>query len=328
MQPAVLFPLAAQVLLPLGLVAWAGSRRHPSRLGWALAVVLAGGWIAAIRLAGVWLVVPWYLPLVFWGLLLAAIARALPTIRKRPLLPTGWHLAPPALAALALVAVSAAIAHALGGARVPGAPVELDPPLRGGTYLVANGGSSPLVSAHLETLGREPRFRRWRGQSYGVDLVRVDAAGRRGRGLLPRDPAAYFIFGDTVVAPCAGRVVASLDGLADLPVPEMDREHMAGNHVILECGGHWVLLAHLRRGSVLRRTGDGVEAGQPLGLVGNTGNTGEPHLHIHAQLPGTRDVPLGGEPVPVTIRGRYLVRGARAAWTPATARTSPSASLP
>ena len=328
MHPAVLFPLAAQVLLPLGLVAWAGSRRHASRLGWALAVVLAGGWIAATQLAGVWLVVPWHLPLVYWGLLLAAIARALPAIRKRPVLPTGWHLAAPALAALAIVAVSAAIAHALGGARVPGVLVELDAPLRGGTYLVANGGSSPLVSAHLETLGPEPRFRRWRGQSYGVDLVRVDAAGRRARGLLPRDPAAYFIFGDTVVAPCAGRVVASIDGLADLPVPEMDREHMAGNHVILECGGHWVLLAHLRRGSVLRRPGGLVAAGEPLGQAGNTGTTGEPHLHIHAQLPGTRDMPLGGEPVPVTIRGRYLVRGARAEWMPATARTSPSASPP
>ena len=328
MRPAVLFPLAAQVLLPLGLVAWAGSRRHASRLGWVLSAVLAGAWILAIRLAGVWLVVPWQLPLVFAALLLAALLRSFPAIRKRPLLPSGRHLLTPAAAALAIAAVSAVIAGALRGHRVPGVPVELEAPLRGGTYLVANGGNSGLVSAHLKTLGAEPRFRPWRGQSYGVDLVRVDAAGRRARGLLPRDPAAYFIFGNTVVAPCAGRVVASLDGLADQPVPEMDRAHMAGNHVLLECGAHWVLLAHLRRGSVLRRTGDVVATGEPLGQVGNTGNSGEPHLHVHAQLPGTRDVPLGGEPVPVTIRGRYLVRGARAAWPSATARTSPSASRP
>jgi hypothetical protein len=166
----------------------------------------------------------------------------------------------------------------------------------------------------VKTLGPAPRFRRWRGQSYGVDLVRVDGLGRRARGFLPRDPAAYFIFGDTVVAPCGGRVISASDGLADLPVPEMDREHMAGNHLVLESGAHWVLLGHLRRGSVLRRAGDVVAPGEPLALAGNTGNTGEPHLHVHAQRPGTAEMPLGGEPVPVTIGGRYLVRGARVEW--------------
>ena len=314
MHSAVLIPLVAQVLLPLGLVAWSGSRRHASRLGWALTVVLAGGWIVAVRLAGAWLVVPWDLPLVFAALLLAAIPRSFPPVRGRPLLPAGRRLVTPAVTALAIAAVTAIVAIALGGSRVPGVPVDLEPPLRGGTYLVANGGSSSLVSAHVMTLRTEPRFRRWRGQSYGVDLVRVEAAGRRARGLLPRDPAAYFIFGDTVLAPCGGRMISSTDGLADLPVPEVDREHMAGNHLILECGGHWILLGHLRRGSVLRRAGDSVETGEPLGQVGNTGNTGEPHLHIHAQRPGTPDMPLGGDPVAVTFGGRYLVRGTRAVW--------------
>ncbi|HLS48096.1 MAG TPA: hypothetical protein VK012_06220, partial [Gemmatimonadales bacterium] len=73
MSFAVVFPLVAQVLLPLGLVAWVGSRRHESRLGWALAVLLAGAALLAVRLAGVWLVVPWYLPLVFAVLLVAAM---------------------------------------------------------------------------------------------------------------------------------------------------------------------------------------------------------------------------------------------------------------
>ena len=314
MHPALLVPLVAQVLLPLGLVAWAGSRHHASRLGWALAVVLAAAWLVAIRLAGVWLVVPWYLPLVFAALLVAAILRAFPSIRRRPLLPAGWRLITPVLAALAVAGVSAVIAVALRGARVPGRPIELAAPLRGGTYLVANGGSTSLVSAHLMTLGPEPRFLRWRGQSYGVDLVRLGAAGGRASGLLPKDPAAYVIFGDTIVAPCAGQVILASDGLADLPVPEMDRKHMAGNHVILECGAHWVLLAHMRQGSVLHRHGAMVRTGEPLGLVGNTGNTGEPHLHIHAQLPGSRDMPMGGDPVPITIGGRYLVRGARVEW--------------
>ncbi len=48
-----------------------------------------------------------------------------------------------------------------------------------------------------------------------------------------------------------------------------------------------------------------------LGRVGNTGNTGEPHLHIHAQRPGTPTMPLSGEPLPIRLNGWYPVRNLR-----------------
>jgi hypothetical protein len=47
-------------------------------------------------------------------------------------------------------------------------------PLGPGRYLVANGGGHALVNAHMRTLEPDPRYRAWRGQSYGVDLVQVD----------------------------------------------------------------------------------------------------------------------------------------------------------
>ncbi len=48
-------------------------------------------------------------------------------------------------------------------------------------------------------------------------------------------------------------------------------------------GGRHVLLAHLARGTVAVRAGDRVRAGAVLGRVGNSGNSSEPHLHIHVQ---------------------------------------------
>jgi murein DD-endopeptidase MepM/ murein hydrolase activator NlpD len=105
--------------------------------------------------------------------------------------------------------------------------------------------------------------------------------------------------------------VIAVDGAQDMPPPLADRTHMVGNHVILGCGAVWVVLGHLQRGSVAVHAGAVVEPGQPLGRVGNSGNTGEPHLHIHAQLPGTATAPLSGEPVPVRLGGRYLVRNDR-----------------
>lgn len=44
--------------------------------------------------------------------------------------------------------------------------------------------------------------------------------------------------------------------------------------------GPFVLVAHLRNGSVRVRPGERVDAGQPLGLCGNSGNSTQPHVHL------------------------------------------------
>ncbi|OIP17827.1 MAG: hypothetical protein AUK51_06555 [Comamonadaceae bacterium CG2_30_59_20] len=179
-------------------------------------------------------------------------------------------------------------------------------------HLVVNGGSDFSTNAHFFTLdASEPRLRDWRGQSYGVDLVQIDGLGLRAKGLQPADPRAYRIYDAHVLAPCAGRVMLAVDGLPDMQVPEMDRAHMAGNHVMLRCEQADVLLGHLSPGSVRVRVGDAIAAGVWLGSVGNSGNTGEPHLHVHAQRPGPVGAPLGGDPLPILLDGRFPVRGDR-----------------
>ncbi|MFE0461586.1 peptidoglycan DD-metalloendopeptidase family protein [Kitasatospora sp. NPDC058965] len=59
-----------------------------------------------------------------------------------------------------------------------------------------------------------------------------------------------------------------------------------GNHVVLDTGDAVVKLAHLRPGSVTVTVGQHVEAGRLLGEVGNSGNSTEPHLHLHAERDG------------------------------------------
>ena len=63
----------------------------------------------------------------------------------------------------------------------------------------------------------------------------------------------------------------------------MDRANPVGNHVVIDHGGEFSFLAHLRQGSVSVKAGDRVSAGQPLGRCGNSGNTTMPHLHYHLQ---------------------------------------------
>jgi pimeloyl-ACP methyl ester carboxylesterase len=109
----------------------------------------------------------------------------------------------------------------------------------------------------------------------------------------------------------AGIVIAALDGLPDLQVPQMDRDHMAGNHVLLRCKNADVLLGHFKTGSVKVVIGQQLTVGQPMANVGNSGNTGEPHLHIHAQQAGAAAEPFSGTPLPVRFGERFLVRNDR-----------------
>jgi hypothetical protein len=302
--------VALQLLVPLTLVAVLALVRWRSRTTCALTAILAGAYILAVALAGLWLLLPWYLPIMYAGVYLVALRRA---IRRGDA--AGWpdHRRRAKTAVpLALLAVGAVGLdyRAIEGRMPPERGVDLTFPLRGGTYLVANGGRNTLVSAHQVTRTDE-RYHAWRGQSDGVDLVRIDLFGRRARGMRPSDPAAYFIFGDTVYAPCAGAVVTVVDGIPDQRPPVTDRAHMAGNHVILACGGVWVLLGHLQQASVLVSSGNRIAAGEPLGQVGNTGNSDEPHLHIHAQTPGTSEAPFSGVPLTIRLDGRYLARNDR-----------------
>jgi murein DD-endopeptidase MepM/ murein hydrolase activator NlpD len=54
--------------------------------------------------------------------------------------------------------------------------------------------------------------------------------------------------------------------------------------------------------------GTGVEEGDVLGQVGNSGTTSQPHLHLHAERGGTPNEILNGEGVPIELDGRFLVR--------------------
>jgi murein DD-endopeptidase MepM/ murein hydrolase activator NlpD len=84
--------------------------------------------------------------------------------------------------------------------------------------------------------------------------------------------------------------------------------HLAGNHVVLACAGASVVLTHLQQGSVRVPAGAVVQVGDPLARVGNSGNTSQPHLHLHAERGGAAGEILTGRGVPIELDGRFLVR--------------------
>lgn len=311
MLELVVVPVVLQLLLPVALLARTASRRPRTTVAWTLEAVIAGLLLGAIALAGLWLVVPRILRTLWIALLPLALVRSW-RARTSMMCPIGWRARFGLAWRVAALAGAVFIAiRVVASGRLPDGPVvDLDFPLRGKGYVIANGGSDALLNAHVTTLS-DARFASYRGQSWGVDIVKLNRWGFRARGLLPHSPDAYVIYGEPVHAPCDGAVVDAVDGIADLPPPTADREHLAGNHVLLDCDGVHVVLAHLRRGSTRVRRGDHVKTGTVLGEVGNSGNTSEPHLHIHAQRHGWPVASLSGEPLPIRLDGRYLARNAR-----------------
>jgi len=306
---AIGLPLLLQLLVPACLVAGVALTSAP-RARVALAVFTAA-YLVAIGIAGLWLVLPWWTPWLYAALLAAAGARPVPQPRAARTPRTAWRTRLVIAGCLMGTLLSMAIsAMALRGRRTQTDTVDVRLPFTEGTYLVVNGGMHTLINAHLNTLEGD-RFRAYRGQSFGLDLVAINPLGLRAQGVLPRSLQAYRIFGTPVVAPCAGTVVAASDGNPDMTPPIPDRTHMAGNHVIIDCEGAWVVLGHLQRGSVIVRTAQRVSAGDPIGRVGNSGNTSEPHLHVHAQRPGSSEAPLGGTPIALRVDGRTLSRNHR-----------------
>ena len=254
-----------------------------------------------------WIGFGWrWLPL---GIAAAGVLWSARQARTRPILP------PRASRRFAHTAVRGAVAVVIGillldlhiARNVPGGAVDLGFPLEPGRYAVAQGGASRVLNHHLVVPA----------QAHAVDLVGLNGKGQRARGIWPKRLEAYEIFDHEVVAPCDGMVSGASDGASDTSIGEKGRGGPAGNYVLLSCTVEdreiTVLLAHLRAGSVAAEVGDAVERGAPLGRVGNSGRSTEPHLHIHAVRGLGRSldtVIAGGEAVPLTFGGRSVVRNA------------------
>lgn len=113
--------------------------------------------------------------------------------------------------------------------------------------------------------------------------------------------------GVEVVAAVPGRVKSVRDGMADVNVEVGGRQGVAGkecgNGVLVDHGGGWeTQYCHMRRGSLSVRPGQEVSAGQKLGLVGLSGLTAFPHVHLTVRKDGVALDPFDGHRADGTCR--------------------------
>ncbi|MGB6496971.1 MAG: M23 family metallopeptidase [Candidatus Acidiferrum sp.] len=193
--------------------------------------------------------------------------------------------------------------------------VAITSPLRGDHWLAANGPSN--TSGHRRALipidGHAVI-----SQRFAIDWVKLGDDGKTYKGD-EKDNKNYYAFGSDALAVADGIVTETKDGIP-LNVPGIDSravpitlETVGGNHVIIDIGnGNYAFYAHLQPGSLRVKLGDKVHRGQVVGLVGNTGNSTEPHLHFHIE---NGNSPLGAEGLPYSLPS-FEVVGHGWTWKP------------
>jgi hypothetical protein len=162
--------------------------------------------------------------------------------------------------------------------------VVIDPPLRGENWIALNGPSN--TSFHRTSIlpidGRSciP-------QRFAIDWLQAYPDGNTHKGD-PKDNKNYRSDGAEIHAVADGVVTEAKDGIPENIPGENSRavpitlETVGGNHLITVIGnGRYAVYAHMQPGSLRVKLGDHVRRGQVLGLLGNSGNSTEPHLHFH-----------------------------------------------
>lgn len=107
-----------------------------------------------------------------------------------------------------------------------------------------------------------------------------------------------------VLAPADGVVVGVVDGHYDRCHLDLDTlgvdcdgHEIRSNHVWLEHAGGWrTYLGHMMKDSIVVAEGDQVLAGEPVGLIGSSGWSTAPHVHLELWTPdGDWVDPFAGE---------------------------------
>lgn len=174
-----------------------------------------------------------------------------------------------------------------------------DASLRFGEYFntrAAHNGGSQVFALDIGASGYDYNTKKWSNFLPGTD-------GKKNKD--------YRCYGKPVYAMADGEVIEVMDNLEENPKPgdklaDVIKVDAGGNHVIIRNGNETAKYSHFQKNSVSDKikVGAKVVQGQFLGLLGNSGNSGGPHLHVHVN----KFIPDKTDPFrPLQFKNLYLI---------------------
>jgi len=158
--------------------------------------------------------------------------------------------------------------------------LTLSPPFHGGTWLAGDGPSN--TTNHRRTITAIDGHI-YSAERFAIDWLKVGPNGdSRHDGSARNDN--WWGWGEPVLAVANGEITEVVDEFPDntpRELPPVTLDNIGGNHVILKIAANrYVCYAHLQHGSIKVHLHDRVRTGDPLALLGNSGNTTGAHLHL------------------------------------------------
>jgi murein DD-endopeptidase MepM/ murein hydrolase activator NlpD len=123
--------------------------------------------------------------------------------------------------------------------------------------------------------------KRLQSEMFAYDFLQIGAGGRSHQKEGTQN-ADYYAYGKKVLASGNGTVVWVRSDIAENVPGNPNDNTPGGNAVVIDHGNRqYTYYAHLRPFTTVKN-GTRVKAGDPIGEVGNSGDSLEPHLHFHA----------------------------------------------
>ncbi len=195
------------------------------------------------------------------------------------------------------------------GTVVISAPQQLvvGPPVKGKGWVAINGCCGLGFPHRMSVLPIDGQL--VLAQRFAIDWMQLNDNGKLVEGPI-EDVKSWTGYGAELLAIADGTVIHVSNTLDDqvpgkLPDPRtLTLETVDGNAVILDFGnGAYAMYGHIKKGSVKVKVGDKVIQGDVLGLLGNSGNTSAPHLHLQIM---TGASPLAFNGIPYLINSFEL----------------------
>ncbi len=288
--------LGFTVLLGIaGVVLVYQASRFSLRTSWH-ALTLAVSICSFVYLYGTWVYLSIYAKYLYGALVLLSLIAGAMSRRRNKMRIARWKAIPNLLFALLFATLS--VLYFTGTEGKP-AKIALAFPLRTGTYFILQGGKGlPTNFFHYS----------YRGAIFAIDIVKLNRFGNRAQRIFSPRLQDYGIYNDTVFSPCDGLILRARDENPDNIPPSRERGPSNTNQLLIQNDSCYVFMGHLRYKGVFVTEGSYVKKGQPLALVGNSGFSLEPHLHIQAHRNTGKAEWYREEPLHIEFDGRsYLM---------------------
>lgn len=159
------------------------------------------------------------------------------------------------------------------------ASLEIEFPFKHGSYLVTDGGNSKIsrmMNYHFHSPVHQKKNTN-QSMLYATDIVKIDTKRKLFIALKNEE---YLIYNEEIYSPMGGHILKVVNDIDDNLPFSGNYPYNTGNTVVINKGNLYYLLGHLKKGSVVVKPGDIVKSMDFLEMVGNSGMSERPHLHM------------------------------------------------